>query len=62
MGNFKLSHLIFANDLIMTSISNPTLTSFLQTILANFHSYIGLSINNEKSIICGSHSQTLLAF
>lgn len=62
MGNCKLSPLVFADYLFVAGISDSTSASSLQTILANFHFYMGLSINNEKSIICGIHSHNLHAF
>lgn len=62
MGNCKISHLLFADDLLVVDMSDLSSASSLRTMLANFHTYMGLSINNEKSVVCGSSSQILHVF
>lgn len=53
-GNCKVSHLLFADDLLVVGMANSTTASSLKDALDMLHSYLGLAIDRAKSSICFS--------
>jgi len=49
--NLELTHLMFADDLILFSKADPTTLNYLKEALEKFHMSAGLRINAHKSQI-----------
>ena len=63
-GNVAISHLIFADDVIIFSKGTPYAAYNLKRLLEDFHHFLGLGVNwNKSSIIfsyCDEETQTMV--
>ena len=55
-GDFSVSHLMFADDLIVFSKANPIAADNLRSFLEHFRRFSGLAVNWSKSSIFFSNS------
>lgn len=58
MGQCNLSHLLFVDNLLVVGKIDYSSACFLKAALVELESHMGLSINQEKSIIYGGHNLT----
>lgn len=60
MGEAKVSHLIFADDLLVFGRKDTATITAFERILSDFKDYTGLVINKEKSLITGNRNGATL--
>lgn len=50
-GDFHISHLLFADDLLVTGFADRVSLHSLNNIFLRLKSYMGLSVNRDKSFL-----------
>lgn len=49
VGEFSVSHLLFANDLLVVEMANKDSLDTLNSIFLKLKSYLGIAVNHAKS-------------